>query len=371
MRLVVAVALLVLAVSVLLLNACSGGGTGEASARASDCQTRFHPDRLAEGQDCTPRTGEFCALMTAAENLGPARRSVLPCAGVTISEHRASGGGFETDYLAIRPDSGPVRSVYLALHYLGAQRHYFANLTRLAELAKARQVLVLVPQAPGGLAVTPVPLPGEGEDQTVSRWPTTASQPVARYLALLDAVLADARSRFAATGLPLYAAGLSNGAPMAYFLACDRALAVEAILAVAGAQSGESAAACAPQRPVGLVIIHGGLDSITPYDGLAGLTRSVPDIYADFARLNGCDRGQDRQAVLQNAEGTVELGWSPACADGRRQVLARAVGNGHNWPGDDTGSSRSLVDPGVGIFGPTEDAIDATLQGYDLLEFAA
>lgn len=350
----------------------TGGSTGGTPPPSASCQDSFTPERVAAGENCNPalNRAKFCPLVSGSDALA-SRTQVIACSGVTVTSHSASGGGYTTQYLAIRPSSGDTPSaIYLALHYLNANTSYYANLIRMSELAKARNVLVLIPQAPGdaGLVTLPLGLPSPNTG-LLSRWPTMVNQAVENNLQLLDGVVADARNRFSASTAPLYVSGLSNGTPMAYFYACGRADQVEAMLAVAGTQTAEAAATCRPNRPVGLVIIHGTSDLIVPYNGVLGLTRSVPENYSDFKIYDQCT-GSDRRATLTSGGSTVQFNYAPTCAGGRKVVLAQAINNGHNWPGDD---ASVLQESGftIGLFGPTLDGIDATIQGFDLLRYTA
>lgn len=376
--------------SSLPLTGLLGGGAATEGGSSTACRDNFTPERVIAGDNCDPdlNRARFCPLTT---DYVASLSTIQSCSGVSISEHLVSGGGFNTKYVAIRRSSGPPKEVYLALHYLEAQPEYFANLIRLTELAKARDVLILMPFAPalvdpgsvldgsdllgalplplgtadltGGLSLTAV------ETSVLGPWPLTTLQPIENYLQLLDNVVSDGRSRFDGRGLPLYVSSLSNGVPMAYFYACGRAERVEAVLAVAGAQSFEAAAVCQPSRPVGLVIVHGTLDPVAPYVGIATVQQSPRETYDSFKRLNSCG-GTDRQAQLVNDGGSVQIDFTPFCAQGRRVVLASANFNGHNWPGDDTNPALGVELP-LGPFGPNIDAIDATIQGYDLLRYAA
>lgn len=366
MRLVLA--LLALAAG-LLLQSCQGAGAAgdrtEGDTPAAEC-TPFTPERVAAGANCAPVLGAHCALVAGDDALR-SRNEVIPCEGVAVDTLAISGGGYESEYLAIR-GSGAPKAIYVALHYLGAKNDYFANLIRLTELAKARDVLVLVPQAPELVELSIDGLLPAEVGQLFPRWPTEPSAAVEKHLQLIDNMLTDARARFGVGGVPVFAAGLSNGGPMAYFIACGRADVFDAIEVVGGSQDSTSAAQCAPVRPIGLVIIHGTLDPLAPYGGSVGLTRSIPDIYDGFKALAGCG-GDDGETSLHGVSETL-IRYTSACDGGRRMVLATVIGNGHNWPGDDTGTSNG-IDLNVGIFGPTVDDIDATLQGYDLLRYAA
>lgn len=376
--------------SSLPLTGVVGGTSGPDGGASTSCRDNFTPERVIAGENCDPdlNRARFCPLTT---DYLTSLSTIQACSGVTISEHLISGGGFNTKYIAIRRSSGTPRSVYLALHYLEAQPEYFANLIRLTELAKARDVLILMPFAPSlvdsgslldgvDLLDSPLPLLGSTDlagdlnlttvdTSAVAPWPLSTLQPIENYLQLLDNVVSDGRFRFKGRGLPLYVSSLSNGVPMAYFYACGRAERVDAVLAVAGAQSTEAAAACQPSRPVGLVIVHGTLDPVAPYIGIPLVQMSPQETYDSFKRLNSCG-GMDRRALMVNDGGSVQIDFTPSCAQGRRVVLASANLNGHNWPGDDTNPALGIELP-LGFFGPNVDAIDATIQGYDLLRYAA
>lgn len=372
----------------LTVGELAGSGDGSTDSPSSgSCQDSFTPERVKAGENCDPdlNRASFCPLTT---NYLQSLSVIQPCAGVSISEHTISGGGFDTRYVAIRRSSGAPKAVYLALHYLEAEPEYFANLVRLTELAKARDVLVLMPYAPA--VVDPVSSPDPGGEPlpvlgpldpsdaldlttvgtgALAPWPVTTLQPIENYLQLLDNVVADGRNRFGGRGLPLYVASLSNGVPMAYFYACGRADRVDAMLAVAGGRSPESAAACQPSRPVGLVLVHGTLDPVAPYLGIPLIQQSPRQTYDSFKALDACS-GQDQQVLMTNDAGSVQIDYTPRCAQNRRVVLASALLNGHNWPGDDTNPLLGVELP-LGPFGPNVDAIDATIQGYDLLRYAA
>jgi len=373
---------LLCAVAVIAMSACGGGGGGGGGdddgspepggpVDTRSCREDFTPERVNARENCSPTLNRyaFCPAIPESQYL-TSRTAVIPCVGVTVSSHTASGGGFNNvKYLAIRPSTGQPEAVYLALHYLDAPIEYYTNLIRLQELAKARNVLVLVPQAPSAINSLPIAgLPLPAEIRVLSRWPTQASQPVESYLQLLDAVVTSARGLFNAQNIPLYAAGLSNGAPMAYFYACGRAQNVDAILSVAGNQQAANLAVCRPSQPVGVVIIHGTGDVIAAYNGLpGGLSMPVPEIYTAFRSLDQCT-GADQNAALTSSAGRTEIRFTLPCANARRVVLAATLGDGHNWPGDDQAPLAGLP---LDLFGPTKDVIDATIQGYDLMRFAA
>lgn len=83
--------------------------------------------------------------------------------------------------------------------------------------------------------------------------------------------------------------GHSNGAFMAYRLACDSADLVTGVASLAGSQAQH---ACAPTEDVAILQIHGSADSTVLYDGgaIAGLEYpSAPALVDDWAMRQGCD----------------------------------------------------------------------------------
>jgi polyhydroxybutyrate depolymerase len=88
--------------------------------------------------------------------------------------------------------------------------------------------------------------------------------------------------------------GHSNGAFMAYRLACDRADAVSAVISLAGATPIDPDS-CSPELPVSIAEIHGDDDEIVLYEGSDSCT-DLPCPYpgtrqglAYWASYDGCD----------------------------------------------------------------------------------
>lgn len=360
----------------LLLGGCgdSADAPSGLGGTAKSCADGFDPARLAAGEDCRPRAGTYCPL---GSGIGVLSGEVIACDGVFVSTHQAATPQLSTDYLAIGADRGRYDAILVALHYLQARTGTFANVVRLTELAKARRVLIVVPQAPsvftqvlgdpvGDLLGTPT---GIGSN-LVSRWPSGTLEPVDDFVALLRAVVADARGQFNLPGVPVYAAGLSNGAVMAYHLACRAPGEFKAILATAGDQASELFDACQPTQPVGSVIVHGTGDLLTPYSGVPLLSAAIPDIHARFSEINGCD-GADAVATMptrSNDPLRVSIRWTAPCLNGRRNFLVTVEYGGHNWPGGPANDSLLAI---VGLLGPHTLNFDTTVQGYDLLRLAA
>ncbi|MGH8446130.1 MAG: alpha/beta hydrolase family esterase [Solimonas sp.] len=340
----------------LALSACGGssgssGSSGGSPQAAKRCQEAFSPEKLAAGQDCAPAAGSFCPI---DERSNAMQRDPVPCDGVLVESQTVSAAGSSSRYLSFRPDHGEPQAVVLALHYLQGSIGTFANVVRLPELAKGRQVLVVAPQAPGSL---------------LSRWPTTGDD-IAAVAAWLHAVVADARARHAVPeDAPLYIMGLSNGATMAYSYACLYGDEVQAILAAAAGPAVSVMQACAPAQPYGLVVVHGTDDVANPYHGRPGQTLGAPELYADFKQRSGCAGDAGSVAVPRTLDDlAVTIAYTGECSSGRRDFLVTVDGGGHNWPGW-YGKGSWLEE--TGLFGGHTSNFDATLQGYDLLQLAA
>jgi polyhydroxybutyrate depolymerase len=129
----------------------------------------------------------------------------------------------------------------------------------------------------------------------------------------------------------IYATGISNGAIMAYRLACELSDRIAAIGAVAGTQNID---VCAPDRPVPVLHIHGDRDAHVPYHGgvgvgLSGVSfTSVGETIAFWVRQNGC---APEPEVTQT--GNIRQSIYSQCNQDATVQLIIVVGGGHAWPG--------------------------------------
>ncbi|MGQ0621536.1 MAG: hypothetical protein ACT4QA_16720 [Panacagrimonas sp.] len=350
-----------------------------------------------------------------------------------ITEHEVTVGDLEpTRYLAIRSSTAQPESVYLQLHYLNGRIEVHANQLRLAELAKVRNVLIIVPQAlplgsslplPGTVVIPALggvlDLPGlplnaflpdlSSLDLITSglgslgdgfrRWPNNYRlEPVDKFVMLLDGVVADARTRFTAEALPLYVGGYSNGAAMSYFYGCARADRVAAIIAT-GANLAQSAQDECPALPA--VIMGGTRDAIAPYGGLIpnsdGLLSEIPllsglgalpldgllgdllsdpvegppEIYADFKAESGCT-GPDRTASLPPSDESGDRITTNFVYNdtcaGGKRMYFVTMVNGGHTW---PGQDNDTAGLNFSLFGAIARNWDATIYGYDLLRLAS
>lgn len=131
----------------------------------------------------------------------------------------------------------------------------------------------------------------------------------------------------------VFANGMSNGAMMAYRLACEMPEKFRAIAAVAGTDNTRS---CEPLKPVSVLHIHARDDEMVLFEGGAGRKSaattefvSVPDSIAKWSRLNACT-GQPRR-VLETAGAYCDA--YETCRAGSSVKLCVTETGGHAWPG--------------------------------------
>jgi polyhydroxybutyrate depolymerase len=135
----------------------------------------------------------------------------------------------------------------------------------------------------------------------------------------------------------IYAAGFSNGAMMAYRLACELSDQVAAIAPVGATQAVQT---CQAGRPVSVLHFHGTNDQLNPYEGgygPGGVVSFAPvkDTIQFWVKQNGCPV----QAQAKEAGNIVNERYSP-CAQDTAVELYTIVGGGHAWPGGESVSEE-------------------------------
>jgi len=172
----------------------------------------------------------------------------------------------------------------------------------------------------------------------------------------LNAVIDSIAAHFSVDRKRVYVLGHSNGAFMAYRMACDHADKIAAIVSLSGAMWNDPSR-CHPTKSVGILEIHGTVDYVVRYRG-GNLTdvltdigqyapSKVPRIYptaaqtvADWVAYNGCDTVADTTVPpldldptlsgpnLTAAETTV-LRYAAGCKGHVRVELWSIRGGGH------------------------------------------
>lgn len=149
-------------------------------------------------------------------------------------------------------------------------------------------------------------------------------------------VVKDVSRRWNVDPQRVFVTGMSNGALMAYRLACEAPDVFRAIAAVAGTDNTRQ---CSPARPVSVLHIHAKNDTHVLFNGGAGPdTRrlstvteftSVPATVSKWVRLDGCPAAPER--VLEKPGAYCDL-YAPCRGETRVQLCVTDTG-GHSWPG--------------------------------------
>jgi len=145
----------------------------------------------------------------------------------------------------------------------------------------------------------------------------------------------------------VYVAGISNGAMMAYRLACEIPDEIAAVVSVAGTLAVDN---CDAARGIPVLHIHGERDQNVPFNGGEGTHsksgvrhRSVPETMRLLTRSRSCSPPVER-TVRGRARET-----KYRCSDGAPVELYLVLGEGHGWPekivspdGGDVSTSRFI-----------------------------
>lgn len=151
------------------------------------------------------------------------------------------------------------------------------------------------------------------------------------YLSFLLDLL---EARFSIDSGRVFATGHSNGAIMAYRLACELSDRIVAIGVQAGSLGIDE---CAPSHPVALLHVHGLADTNHPIDGGLGTGvsgvefRSGREAVRTLAELNRCDVEPTVVKVPSNPDLEVST-WSDCAGDADVRLIA-VDGASHAWMG--------------------------------------
>ncbi|OBK56611.1 alpha/beta hydrolase family esterase [Mycobacterium kubicae] len=144
--------------------------------------------------------------------------------------------------------------------------------------------------------------------------------------AFISAAVADVEQNTRIDRSRIFATGMSNGAIMAYTLACNTGL-----FAAIGPVSGTQLDPCLSPHPTSVMHIHGTGDPLVPYSGGPG---------AGIARINGPPveqlntfwRNVDHCTAPSATTSGFITTLSAGCADRRSVVLVTVGDGGHQWP---------------------------------------
>ncbi len=263
------------------------------------------------------RLTAFAAAAVALLLTFPAATTAEAPAGVAQVRHVTSGGIVRT-YRVFRPSSaGAHPALVMMLHGGFGTGQGAEGADGWDALASARGFIVVYPD-------------GIGRAWNAGR---CCGQPYARKIddvAFLSAVIGEVERQDGADPHRVFVTGLSNGAIMAYRMACESPAEIAAI----GPVAGDLQVPCeAPRSAVSVLAIHGTADQNVPLNGGYG-TRGFThtdhtSVAGSLARWRAIDRCGNPQ-VTRRAPVTTER---TACAGGAAVDLITIEGAGHQWPG--------------------------------------
>lgn len=168
-------------------------------------------------------------------------------------------------------------------------------------------------------------------------------------VAFIAALIDDIAAHHAIDRARVYVTGMSNGAMMAYTLACRLGDQIAAIAPVTGELAANVAPTCAPRRPVAVLAINGQDDPLVPFAGgqvarRRGEVLSALASTATFARAAGCGDPAVTAEPDRVDDGTHAVRYVYACAaDAPAVELVAIAGMGHTWPGGDQYLPRAII----------------------------
>jgi polyhydroxybutyrate depolymerase len=256
------------------------------------------------------------ALALVALAPGCSRRADL-ASGATAQS--VSFGGAERSYLVHAGASAPgggKRALLLVLHGAGGNAPSIERRVggTFDGIADHEGVVVVYPEAVG--------------DGWNDGWQSSRTADDVGFLAgLIDAV----SKAYDVDPKRVYAAGMSNGASMAYRLACERE-GLAAIATVAGGMADAVAAHCKDGRAVSVLAMHGTEDPIVPLgDKLRGNV-------AQWAARDACAGTPDvsyAPDIDEHDGARARIERYPGCKDGSGVTFYQIDGGGHTWPGSE------------------------------------
>lgn len=156
-------------------------------------------------------------------------------------------------------------------------------------------------------------------------------------VAYLRTLIQEITARYAIDPKRVYVFGHSNGAFMAYRLACEASPLVTAVAGLAGSMRSDPTS-CKPERPVSVLAIHGTDDRVVSYRGgtfsKAGASYPAAEkTIARWAEVNGCKPEAARSEPfkilkLSRKPETTAIRY-PGCRDGVRTELWKIEDGSH------------------------------------------
>lgn len=209
----------------------------------------------------------------------------------------------------------------------------FHGFTSTADYQMARSNFPPIADTAGFILVTPQGTTWFGQSHwNVGGWIIGSSTDDVDFT---DHLLDSLSSNYNIDPSRVYATGFSNGGFMSFLLACQLSDRIAAIASVSGSMTPENYDACASERALPILQIHGTADGTIPYDGI-GYSKPVAEVI-DYWVVN--DNTVDTAIVtslpdIDPGDGsTVEHHLYDAGDNGVTVEHFKVLGGDHHWPG--------------------------------------
>ncbi len=246
-------------------------------------------------------------------------------------------------YMVHVPSQWPAlakRPLVIALHGGGGSAKAAADYFGLEKLAERENFIIAYPQGTGARLA----------GRTLGTWNAGSCCGPAQKnrvddVGFIERMINLLKRDFNVDPRRIYVTGMSNGAMMAWRLACDLSHIIAAIAPVASAGTYVS---CHPKRPVPTLYIHGLADPCAPFDGCRKCTScigrflrelglpvrpavssalSAPDFIEKWRRQNGC---RSSARISYQNRGSLCRSYEHCRGD---VIFCRVARLGHIWPG--------------------------------------
>ena len=227
-------------------------------------------------------------------------------------------------YVHVPAALAPGAPVIFAFHGGGTHRDHqgrtMPRFTGFDAVADDRGFVVVYPNSLGG------------------NWNDGRDMGTADDLAFFDAMRADVLDRTGADPDRMFSTGISNGGFFSDRLACERAEVLAGVAIVAATEA--EGLACAPARPVPVMLVPGTDDPLVPYGGggvdggKRGFCRSADDTFADWLARNGCAEAVTETDWKDTRDDHTSVRERSGCRGRAEEVRMLTIeGGGHTWPG--------------------------------------
>ncbi|MEB3806496.1 MAG: hypothetical protein GSR73_03170 [Desulfurococcales archaeon] len=259
-------------------------------------------------------------------------------------------GGMKREYYVYRPGEADPRVLVILLHGGGGSAERMMKTVGAGFNDYARQYgyLLAYLQAAGAAWNNGLEAVGVDVDD----------------VGFVKAVIEVAASRYNVTHV--FLVGMSSGGMMALRAACEIGYMIDGVAAVSANLPSSIAGECKLTGETGLLIIHGTMDPIVPWEGgpvralgrERGEVLSTWDTVGFWLKANGCRNQSAPTHVIDRVDDGTRVEFYDFRCKGAPVLLYKIVGGGHPWPGAPSRLPERVVGRGCKEIDATKLVID-------------